>query len=165
VTREEKLDWLCRLRSDLDVWIPEMNKYKRMYKEVLTEEIQALEQEPTTKNNLSVDCIDRAQAQTEIELNASRYTLAEERGSMGKIEWSGSLIKVGEAVDIIRSLPSVKPTRKKGHWEQYGDFWKEKYRCSECKEEQPKILCGEQIIGYWSDFCPNCGAEMQEVER
>jgi hypothetical protein len=86
VTREEKLDWLCRLRSDLDVWIPEMNKYKRMYKEVLTEEIQALEQEPTTKNNLSVDCIDRAQAQTEIELGASRYTLAKERGSMGKIE-------------------------------------------------------------------------------
>jgi hypothetical protein len=59
----------------------------------------------------------------------------------------------------------ITPTRKKGHWEQYGDFWKEKYRCSECKEEQPKILCGEQIIGYWSDYCPHCGAEMQEVEQ
>lgn len=84
----------------------------RYYCQNSEEIIQALEQEPTTKNNLSVDCIDRAQAQTEIELNASRYTLAKERGSMGKIEWSGLLIKVGEAVDIIRSLPSVTPTQK-----------------------------------------------------
>ena len=46
MTREEKIDWLCRLRSDLDVWIPEMNKYKKMYKQVLSEAIEALS-EPT----------------------------------------------------------------------------------------------------------------------
>jgi hypothetical protein len=64
-------------------------------------------------------------------------------------------------VKDILNMPSVTPTRKKGYWEQYGDFWKEKFRCSECGKEQPKILCGEQIIGHWSDYCPNCGAEME----
>ncbi len=65
----------------------------------------------------------------------------------------------------IGTLPPVTSTQKKGKWEQYGDFWKEKYRCSECKEEQPKILCGEQIIRLWSNYCPHCGAKMQEVEE
>ena len=67
------------------------------------------EQEPTTKNDLGVDCISRAQAQTKIEMNASRYTIAKERGGMGQVEWSDQLIKVSEAVDIIRNLPSVTP--------------------------------------------------------
>jgi len=64
---------------------------------------------PTTKNDLAVDYIDRAQAQTEIEMNASRYTIAKERGGMGQVEWSDQLIKVSDAVDIIRNLPSVTP--------------------------------------------------------
>lgn len=60
-------------------------------------------------------------------------------------------------------LPSVNPQESKtGHWEQYGNFWEDKFKCSECGKEQPKILCGEQIIGHWSDYCPNCGAKMVE---
>ena len=43
------------------------------------------------------------------EMNASRYTIAKERGGMGQVEWSDQLIKVSEAVDIIRNLPSVTP--------------------------------------------------------
>jgi len=56
-----------------------------------------------------LDCISRAQTQTEIEMNASRYTIAKERGGMGQVEWSDQLIKVSDAVDIIRHLPSVTP--------------------------------------------------------
>jgi len=56
-------------------------------------------------------------------------------------------------------LPPVNP-QKIGHWEQYGNSWEDKFKCSECGKEQPKILCGEQIIGHWSDYCPNCGAKM-----
>lgn len=63
----------------------------------------------TTKNDLVVDCIDRAKAQAEIEMNASRYTIAKERGGMGQVEWSDQLIKVSDAVDIIRNLPPVTP--------------------------------------------------------
>lgn len=95
------------------------SKLNKMYKKIAEENRQLaewlmdykrlLDQEPTTKNNLSVDCIDRTQAQTGIELSASRYTLAKERGSMGKVEWSDSLIKVSDAADVIRNLPSVIP--------------------------------------------------------
>jgi hypothetical protein len=67
------------------------------------------EKEPTTKNNLGVDCISRAQTQIEIEMNASRYTIARERGGMGQVEWSDQLIKVSDAVGIIRKLPYVTP--------------------------------------------------------
>lgn len=63
----------------------------------------------TTKNNLAVDCIDRAKAQTKIEMNASRYTIAKEREGMGQVEWSDQLIKVSDAIDIIRNLPPVTP--------------------------------------------------------
>lgn len=55
------------------------------------------------------DCVSREQAQTEIEMNACRYTLAQESGCMGNVEWSDSLIKVSVAVDIIRNLPPVIP--------------------------------------------------------
>ena len=71
--------------------------------------IKALEQEPTTKNDLADDCISRAQTQIEIEMNASRYTIAKERGGMGQVEWSDQLIKVSDAVDIIRQMPPVTP--------------------------------------------------------
>lgn len=61
-------------------------------------------------------------------------------------------------------LPSVNPQKSKtGHWEQYGNSWEDKFKCSECGKEQPKILCREQIIGHWSDYCPNCGAKMSEI--
>ena len=61
------------------------------------------------EKDLGVDCIDRAQAQTEIEMNASRYTLAHERGAKGEVEWSDNLIAIDDALDIIRKLPSVTP--------------------------------------------------------
>ena len=62
------------------------------------------------ENNVgNMDCISRAQTQTEIEMNASRYTIARERGGMGQVEWSDQLIKVRDAVDIIKNLPPVTP--------------------------------------------------------
>ena len=61
-------------------------------------------------------------------------------------------------------LPSVNPT-KTGHWEQYGNYWEDKFKCSECGKEQPKILNGERIIGHWSDYCPNCGAKMVDEQE
>ena len=66
--------------------------------------------------------------------------------------------------DIVAKMPAVNPT-KTGHWEQYGNSWEDKFKCSECGKEQPKILCGEQIIGHWSDYCPNCGCRMVEPQE
>lgn len=67
-----------------------------------------------------------------------------------------------EALEM--AIKALEKEPKSGHWEQYGDSWEDKFKCSECGKEQPKILCGEQIIGHWSDYCPNCGARMVESE-
>ena len=79
-----------------------------------------------------------------------------------------------EAKDYIREwcpydrqeeiIKTLEQKSKIGHWEQYGNSWEDKFKCSECGKEQPKILCGEQIIGHWSNFCPNCGAKMESEE-
>ena len=114
--------------------------------------------EPTTKNNLGVDCIDRAQAQTEIEMNASRYTLAHERGTRGDVEWSDNLIAIDDAVDIIRNLPSVTPQEpRKGHWVIKDKMW---WVCSACG-------CQTRMMKKYNvpNFCPACGADMREVEE
>lgn len=50
---------------------------------------------------------------------------------------------------------------KHGHWEMYGAFTQGTlvipiYRCSECKEDTNNW--------FWN-YCPNCGARMDEVEE
>ena len=110
------------------------------------------------RETLEIDYIDRAQTQTEIEMNASRYTLSKERGGMGQVEWSDQLIKVSDAVDIIRHLPSVTPARKTGHWIDHSD--EGFVECSECGSA---TNCDGNIADL--HFCFNCGAKMDEDER
>lgn len=74
-------------------------------------------------------------------------------------------LSMGQVVNGIHTLPPITPQPKTGHWEQYGDPWEDKFKCSECGKEQPKILCGQKIIGHWSDYCPNCGARMVESQE
>jgi len=143
--------------------------------------------EPTAENDLSseldknskklekdfgeLDCISRAQTQTKIEMNASRYTIAKERGGMGQVEWSDQLIKVSDAVDIIRHLPPATPQGpRKGHWEHGKELSKEyrgrilvdvtyaDWHCSNCNY----VIKGT-VKPKWN-YCPNCGADMREVE-
>lgn len=106
--------------------------------------IETLEQESCD------DCISRQAV-----LDKAVYTETEEG-------WSGMTVDVKD----IEALPPVKSQKSKtGHWEQYGNSWEDKFKCSECGKEQPKILCGERIIGHWSDYCPNCGAKMIEPQE
>lgn len=101
----------CKAKPDSN-----LKKYKkcaeehRQLAEWLKDYKRLLEQEPTTKNNLAVDCIDRAQAQTEIQINARRYSIAKEFGGAGQVEWSDYLISIKDALGILRNLPSVIPT-------------------------------------------------------
>lgn len=71
-------------------------------------------------------------------------------------------VGINRALDM--AIQALEQEPKMGHWEQYGDSWEDKFKCSECGKEQPKILCGEQIIGHWSDYCPNCGAKMESED-
>lgn len=109
MTKEERLYWLKCIEKDIYVSSLESTFADESKSCAIHSIIEELEQEPTAKNDLGVDCISRAQTQTEIEMNASRYTIAKERGGMGQVEWSDQLIKVSDAVDIIRQIPSVTP--------------------------------------------------------
>ena len=59
--------------------------------------------------------------------------------------------------EILRTLPSAEPERKKGEWiydteRVAGDGWTySQYHCSEC---------GFQELGGLANFCSHCGAEM-----
>jgi len=112
--------------------------------------IKALEQQPCE------DSISRAEAQTEIEMNASRYAISKERGGMGQVEWSDQLIKVSDAVDIIRHLPPAQPKPKTGHWEMCEDADGIYGVCDICGTDADFTHYGKAY-----PYCPNCGARME----
>lgn len=51
-------------------------------------------------------------------------------------------------------LPSVTPKQKTGHWTHDGSHWKNRFICSEC---------GYKLFDEQTNYCPHCGAKMQEV--
>ena len=70
-----------------------------------------------------------------------------------------------DAVRVIDELPSVEPEREKGKWINVASgSLIDKYICSECKKEP----CQKKIDITWgwdfTDYCPNCGADMREVQ-
>ena len=110
------------------------------------------------------DCISRAEAINAIEEYGSVWMEYTEEMSIHQIAERALKASKQSMYKILHDLPSVQPKPKTGHWKQYGNSWEDKYKCSECGEAQPKILCGEKIIGHWSNYCPNCGAKMAESE-
>jgi hypothetical protein len=173
--------------------------------------------EPTTKNNLGVDCISRADAIHAVSEALERAFVEHEdiaNKLIGKlpavtlqepkyiVNESGDLVKdlvkdtisrkavidtiyaecSGAKLDIdfakvlllqraIKALPPATPIRPKGHWEHgrelsrvfIGDALRginyEDWHCSNCH-----CVAEESIKPKWN-FCPNCGAEMEEVEE
>lgn len=61
---------------------------------------------------------------------------------------------------VLYDLPSVTPQPKIGHWiEEINDYGEVTgWHCDKCYEDS-----GFTTTCKW-DFCPNCGAKMQEVE-
>lgn len=59
----------------------------------------------------------------------------------------------------IRALPPVTLIRKKGKWKEYPHEWGDNWQCSdyECS------ICYNRAH-FDTDFCPNCGAEMESEE-
>lgn len=98
--------------------------------------------EPTTKNNLAVDCISRADAIKAMQEKAKRLTNEDTiNGLCG-------------AVAILFDLPSVTPQEPKtGHWIKC-DILQE-FKCSKCR------VCFRNK----SNYCPNCGAKMVEPQE
>ena len=71
------------------------------------------------------------------------------------------------AAGMKKALPSVTPAEKVGHWvmPQQDDGMSDpiyyQVRCSACKWDVDPQTWYEEMA---HDYCPNCGAKMQEVE-
>ena len=75
-----------------------------------------------------------------------------------KIQLNGDI-----CLDGITSLPSVTPESKVGHWTERKKWVDTGYflsTCSECGSIQPLTT---HIFRF--DYCPKCGAKMQESEE
>lgn len=121
---------------------------------------RVLDQEPTTKNDLGVDCISRAE-------------VIEEINSVANDAWDEEQMRV-DLIAEINALPSVTPQEpRKGHWIERHDDWgngiitDRKYKCSVChgKHIDPETGEWQEVFDYKYPFCPCCGADMREVEE
>ena len=140
--------------------------------EIFALAIQALEQEPTTKNDLSseleknskklekdfgeLDCISRADAIKAMQDKAKELTNEDTiNGLCG-------------AVAILFDMPSVTPQEPKmGHWiDKQRLFESCSAECSSCHKRSNGYLHdnGFSLVSKYFDFCPKCGSDNREVE-
>lgn len=120
--------------------------YKPWEVEALAMAIKALEQQPCE------DCISRQEVNTLVDELAR--AISDERCFISRGRDTATIMQ-----DIL-DLPSVTPQRPKGKWivlrEEYefmGGIINEPRGC-ECSN------CNK-VVGFKSNFCPNCGADMR----
>jgi len=119
----------------------------------------------TTKNDLGVD---KEQLKTMIR-GLTKWYVKRDNTEVGEPNTAVGLLYDDVMFGIDR-LPSVTPQPRKGHWEHGKELSKEyrgrilvdvtyaDWHCSNCH-----CVIEESIKPKWN-FCPNCGAKMQEVE-
>lgn len=102
--------------------------------------IKALEQEP---------CDDAVSRQAVLNTLNKDSVLDEDRA----VETYKELL-----IDCYKDLPSVAPSHKKGKWVKVTNG-RGGHECNICHAYAPSYQNGDE---YLSEFCPNCGAKMEE---
>lgn len=65
------------------------------------------------------------------------------------------LVRLSQVFNVIKNAPTIEPERKKGKWIEHNPHKWGLGIVFECSE------CGEKIDCEPSNYCPNCGADMQ----
>ena len=120
------------------------------------------EQEPTTKNDLAVDCISRKSIKQKLQEHHDFFVNA--YGGFSNLPQNDKS-RVDEIINCIAMVvnePPVTPQPRKGHWIECMPGGAEEwcYKCSECNFWKYK----KSINLSKFKFCPNCGSR-NEVEE
>ena len=118
--------------------------------EQVSEIVRALTYEPTTKNDLGVDCISRADVNQVIEdyMDEQYHVLSDRTRERA---FGANVVKAR-----INELPSVTPQPKIGHWiPTYGNV-----KCSVCGSVKDS-----RNVGRATHYCDFCGAKMESKEE
>ena len=90
----------------------------------------------------------------------SRQAVLDIFGSKGEFDWV-----LNCAVEKIKELPPVTPTRVKAHWIK-SESKEGYYKCSKClcEHNDPETGKWHEIFDFKYPLCPICGADMREGE-
>lgn len=161
MTREELIESLTLLKeqarnsgANTFVWDINIDSFNF----VMDSAIEVLEQEPTTKNNLGVDCIDRAELLKAMDTwDKFGYT---ETGCFVRAPKNDCVpyVHYNDIVNCVKGMPSVTPQEpREGHWDIKDNMW---WVCSACG-------CQTRMMKKYNvpRFCPACGAKMVEPQE
>ena len=97
--------------------------------------------------------VDKAQVQTELMMNAERYTISHESRGFGIVEWSDNLIPIRKAMEIIRNIPSIEDVPV--------------VRCKDCRYSYDgfkKYVCVRNIIEVSVEPYDYCSMALRKEE-
>lgn len=115
--------------------------------------------DPTAKNNLGVDCISRTRAIERLKLNFPLSQGAD--NSRDRHRYMQALADL----QAIKELPPVAPQPRKGHWIDKQQLPSScSAECSSCHKRSNGYLHdnGFSLVSTYYDFCPKCGARMED---
>ena len=130
----------------------------------------------TTKNDLVVDCIDRAELLKAMDTwDKFGYTTQFGLERLDKDDKDFvPYVRYGDMVKCVKRIPSVTPIRPKGHWIKIGDkgFGYSDIvicKCSECEYQTEFVgkFDGHNLVidtERADNYCSNCGSDNRDEE-
>lgn len=160
MTREEAIKELKEYEDGLDL------EYATPFDKAILHAIKALEQKPTTKNDLAVDCIDRVELLKAMNTYDKFGNDSNERliflNTPELQDRYVPYVHYDEMVNCVKGMSPVTPQEPRVHAKilikpNPRDEYSTYYHCSNCNEVLPRYY--DKL-----NYCPNCGAKIVTEE-